>query len=128
MKSDQERIISLEKQVLGVQSDVKNLANNVVSNSRKLDELLDQGKNLNSKSDLTIQSLQFIRENHQELKSDFKEFKHDEYDDFKTSTNEKINKTNLSIAKIIGVAGAASTVVYGVIETMRSFVRGGGGV
>jgi len=125
-EDDKKRITNLESDVNLLRSDLKHIANNVVSNANKLDLLLHQSTTLHTKTDTTIQTLNFIQENHKELKVDFKKFRREEYEKFKTGITEKVNQTRLSSAKMIGVAGAASTVIYGLIETIRTFVRGGG--
>jgi len=122
---DGKRISSLESEVNILRSDIKHVANSVMSNSKKLDILLEHSSALNSKSDTTIQSITFMREDHDELKKDFKQFRRLEYDKFKTDVTDRISKTNVSMSRLIGVAAGASTVIYGVIETLKSFIRGG---
>ena len=122
---DGKRISSLESDVSILRIDIKHVANSVMSNSRKLDILLEHSSALNSKSDTTIQSISFMREDHEELKKDFKQFRRSEYDKFKTDVHDRISKTNVSMSRLIGVAGGAATVIYGVIETLKSFIRGG---
>lgn len=125
-EDDKKRITNLESDVNLLRSDLKHIANNVVSNANKLDLLLQQSTTLHAKTDTTIQTLNFIQENHRELKIDFKKFRREEYEKFKTGITEKVNQTRLSSAKLIGVAGAASGVIYGLIETVKTFMRGGG--
>lgn len=122
---DGKRISSLESDVSILRVDIKHVANSVMSNSRKLDILLEHSSALNSKSDTTIQSISFMRDDHEELKKDFKQFRRSEYDKFKTDVHDRISKTNVSMSRLIGVAGGAATVIYGVIETLKSFIRGG---
>ena len=122
---DGKRISSLESEVNILRSDVKHVANSVMSNSKKLDILLEHSSALNSKTDTTIQSISFMREDHDELKKDFKQFRRTDYDKFKMDVTDRISKTNVSMSRLIGVAAGASTVIYGVIETLKSFIRGG---
>ncbi len=121
----QKRLSSLESEVNILRSDVKHVANSVMSNSKKLDILLEHSSALNNKSDTTIQSISFMRDDHEELKKDFKQFRRLEYDKFKVDVTDRISKTNVSMSRLIGVAAGASTVIYGVIETLKSFIRGG---
>ncbi len=125
-EDDKKRISTLESDVSILRSDVRHVANSVMGNSNKLDLLLQQSATLNTKSDIANQTLSYIQDDHKELKVDFKKFRRDEYDKFKTKITEQLNQTKLSSAKMIGVAGAASTVVYGLIETIRTFMRSGG--
>ncbi len=121
----QKRLSSLESDVSILRSDIRHVANSVMSNSKKLDILLEHSSALNNKSDTTIQSITFMREDHDELKKDFKQFRRAEYDKFKMDVTDRIAKTNVSMSRLIGVAAGASTVIYGVIETLKSFIRGG---
>ena len=103
-----------------IRSDVAHVANTIQSNSKKLDTLISSIAKLDSKTDLTMKTLEFMQEDHKELKYDYKGFRTKEYDAFKMDVHDRISKTNLSISKLMGVAAVASTVVYGVIEAIRN--------
>ncbi len=122
-EDDEKRILKLELDHQSIRSDVAHVANTIQSNSKKLDALISGVSKLDTKTDITMSTLKFMQESHKELKSDYKGFRTKEYDKFKMDVHDRISKTNISMAKLIAVAGAAATMIYAIIETIKNFTN-----
>ncbi len=120
-EDDDKRITKLEVETSTIRSDVAHVANTIQDNSKKLDSLISSISKLDSKTDVTIQALEFMQDDHKELRIDYNSFRHKEYDRFKASIHEKISNNKVSIAKVTGVAGGASAMVYGLIEALKNW-------